>query len=381
MLRSLASDHPLRVVAQHAGITRVANLTGLDHIGFPVVAAIRPASRNMTVSFGKGASLDQAMTSAVMECAELFFAEQPPQLIQGSFSDLKHCGAVDPRLLCSQRVHENLAQHHFDWVAGIALASGRHVLIPWEVADMDYSISARANARVLDFGATGLAAGFDREQALRHGFLEVIERDCHHRWNIADDEDKAASLVNLSSVTSGAASALLSHIEAANLLCLIWDLTRNNGIPCFLAEIVDTEDNAHTPYVQGAAADISGERALFRALAEALQVRLTYISGSRDDLDHSDYGARYRAMADNRAWIKHHLPASRDFNGCTIESQTFQDLCQAIGHETGNEIVALDLTCGVAGLHVVKVIAPGLHDMSGIEWREASRQNTRVAAQ
>ena len=36
------------------GITRVANVTGLDHIGIPVVMVTRPNSRSISVSQGKG---------------------------------------------------------------------------------------------------------------------------------------------------------------------------------------------------------------------------------------------------------------------------------------------------------------------------------------
>ena len=39
------------------GITRVANITGLDVIGIPVAAAYRPNSRNIAVSQGKGLDL------------------------------------------------------------------------------------------------------------------------------------------------------------------------------------------------------------------------------------------------------------------------------------------------------------------------------------
>ena len=39
------------------GITRVANVTGLDTIGIPVVMVVRPNSRSLAVSQGKGLNL------------------------------------------------------------------------------------------------------------------------------------------------------------------------------------------------------------------------------------------------------------------------------------------------------------------------------------
>jgi YcaO-like protein with predicted kinase domain len=42
------------------GITRLADLTGLDRIGVPVFAAIRPNSRSVATSQGKGLTKDAA---------------------------------------------------------------------------------------------------------------------------------------------------------------------------------------------------------------------------------------------------------------------------------------------------------------------------------
>jgi ribosomal protein S12 methylthiotransferase accessory factor len=52
------------------GITRVANVTGLARIGIPVVQAVRPNSRSLSVSQGKGLTLAAAKASALMEAGE-----------------------------------------------------------------------------------------------------------------------------------------------------------------------------------------------------------------------------------------------------------------------------------------------------------------------
>lgn len=52
------------------GITRIANLTGLDRIGLPTVMVARPNSRSVAVSLGKGLSLRAAEASGVMEAIE-----------------------------------------------------------------------------------------------------------------------------------------------------------------------------------------------------------------------------------------------------------------------------------------------------------------------
>ena len=55
---------------QQMGITRIANVTGLDTIGIPVVMVTRPNSRSVAVSQGKGLSLTAAKASGVMEAIE-----------------------------------------------------------------------------------------------------------------------------------------------------------------------------------------------------------------------------------------------------------------------------------------------------------------------
>ena len=57
------------------GITRVANVTGLDRTGIPVVMVCRPNARSIAVSQGKGLTLEAAKASGIMESIEVWHAE------------------------------------------------------------------------------------------------------------------------------------------------------------------------------------------------------------------------------------------------------------------------------------------------------------------
>src|SRR5579863_8210093 len=57
------------------GITRVANITGLDYVGIAVATCIRPTAKHLSVSQGKGLSQELAEISAIMEAAEAFHME------------------------------------------------------------------------------------------------------------------------------------------------------------------------------------------------------------------------------------------------------------------------------------------------------------------
>ena len=87
------------------GITRIANVTGLDRIGIPVVMVCRPNSRSIAVSQGKGVTLDAAKASGLMESIEAWHAEriELPLKLAGS-SDL----SVNHRLIDIERLPDIL---------------------------------------------------------------------------------------------------------------------------------------------------------------------------------------------------------------------------------------------------------------------------------
>jgi ribosomal protein S12 methylthiotransferase accessory factor len=371
-------DPRVSALAQRIGVSRVAHLTGLDRVGLPVAAAIRPGSRNLTVSFGKGWTVEAAEVSAVMEAAELFFSERPPHPpVSACYAQLTAGAAVDPAALAERAEVSGLAQRSFDWVTGRVVGTGAGILVPWPVVSMDYTVAARAAPRVLAFGATGLAAGFDADAALLHGLYEVVERDCHQAWNMADDEVRETSLVDPGTLATPAVTSLLDLIVAAGLRLLLWEMTGEDGIPCFLAEVFDPAAGASTAYVQGAAARLQSDEAAERAIMEALQIRLTYISGGRDDLDYDDYGERYAAMVENRLWVAEHVPARR----CTSASDkpasataALNEVARRLARRTGGQILAVPLTAAADGVAVVKVIVPSLRDM-----RDAPRAEIPLA--
>lgn len=78
------------------GITRVANVTGLDHIGLPVYTAIRPTSRSLAVSQGKGLDAAAAKASALMESIEAWHAELAAlnRFVRREMQDVKRTDAL-----------------------------------------------------------------------------------------------------------------------------------------------------------------------------------------------------------------------------------------------------------------------------------------------
>jgi ribosomal protein S12 methylthiotransferase accessory factor len=79
-----------RPLLSNLGITRIANVTGLDRIGIPVVMVCRPNARSIAVSQGKGLNLDAAKASGLMEAVETYHAEHITlPLLLGSYAELR----------------------------------------------------------------------------------------------------------------------------------------------------------------------------------------------------------------------------------------------------------------------------------------------------
>ena len=81
----------IRPLLRDFGITRLADVTGLDIIGIPVVMAVRPLGTTLSVAQGKGATLLLAKVSGAMEAIEFWHAENAvpaPELFDTPASEI-----------------------------------------------------------------------------------------------------------------------------------------------------------------------------------------------------------------------------------------------------------------------------------------------------
>ena len=75
------------------GITRVADVTGLDVLGVPVAMAVRPLAATLSVSQGKGATYTHAAVSAAMEAIEVWHPRRCDPM-------MPHTSRPAPNLAC-----------------------------------------------------------------------------------------------------------------------------------------------------------------------------------------------------------------------------------------------------------------------------------------
>jgi YcaO-like protein with predicted kinase domain len=276
------------------GITRLARLTGLDRIGIPVWAAIRPNARTLSVSQGKGLDDDSAAVSALMEALELAFAERPHP-----------CGFTAPRAQLAARGDAILPLRGFlrhgekepgpyeeiRWVEGFDLIAGDPIFVPEEIIRIDDS--THGSRHPFWQSSDGLGAGNTLTEAIVHGLCERIERDAVALWSFRSAGEVAAKEVTASSLGDPSIRTMADRIAGAGLRLRLFDIATDLTVPAYLALIVPCAPEGlpvrYLELASGSGAHPVPQRAAVRAITEAAQTRLTTISGSRDDFDPDIY--------------------------------------------------------------------------------------------
>jgi YcaO-like protein with predicted kinase domain len=376
--RSQSIEDTLRHALRFApvmGITRVANVTGLDPVGIPVVMVCRPNSRSVAVSQGKGINLASARASGLMEAAELYHAETitlPLRL--ATYEELRYQhNVVEVEELPrgpSSRFHPNL---RILWCEGLDLLSGENVFVPYEMVHTNYTAPFPDGHGCFAASSNGLASGNRLVEAISQGICEVIERDATTLWKLRGEEKLNHNPLNLESVDDPICQEIVGKLERAGLHVAVWDITSDVEIAAFACCIVPRDDSAmwHCMVSTGHGCHPAPQVALARALTEAAQARLTVISGLRDDFRHDAYEqwldpSLIRAM--RRSMMS--LAPTRCFcdvpgwDGETFEDDVEREL-ECIKKVGVRRVVVVDLTKPEFRLPVVRVIVPGLEPILG----------------
>ena len=279
------------------GITRLADITGLDRIGIPVWLAQRPNARSLSGGQGKGVTDAAAQASAVMETIETWHAERVARGELVSFEALGHAQALDPRQLDpGPDLDAWDVDQGLEWVAGEDLLGGHDVFVPRQAIDLDLTDLSRP--RFLTGSTNGLASGNHSDEALVHGLYELVERDAERRWRLRPSDQRESTAVDQDEVAEANAGigALLEQIRAADCDVAVFNCTGRTGIATYRCVIADRVREFRPLACSGVGAHGLAALALVRAITEAAQSRATLIAGSRDDRYPSLYAASFRAV-------------------------------------------------------------------------------------
>jgi ribosomal protein S12 methylthiotransferase accessory factor len=357
----------VQAVMGQMGITRVANVTGLDRIGIPVIMVCRPNARSIAVSQGKGLDLAAATASGLMESVETFHAERidlPLKL--GSLADLAGTHPVIdvaalPRA-AGDRFHDHLA---ILWIEGSNLLGSGTIWLPYETVHANYTLPQPAGSGCFAASTNGLASGNHPLEAVCHAIAEIIERDATAAWYRLGKRERDRARLDLDSVDDPACRQVLMQLRATGFAVAAWETRGRVGVPSFYAVISD-ERRPETHPGAGAGCHPAPHIALLRALLEAVQVRTTYIAGARDDIGRAEYGpaAIERKLRNLRA-LTDDSGARRRFSEISgAEQATFADdldylLTQLVAAGV-REAAVVDLTSERFDLPVMRAVIPGL---------------------
>ncbi|WP_183898838.1 YcaO-like family protein [Rhizobium metallidurans] len=269
------------------GITRVARHTGLDHVGIPVWCAYAPNARSAVIAQGKGLSDEDAKVSAVMEALERAVASRPAvSSFRTTARDLQEQGHRFTTLkeLIGLRKADIGLDDTVEWATARELISDTPIHLPLEAAVLDRRHEGRFWA-----SSDGLASGNSLDEAILHGMLERIERDAFVLWQIGSDSHRHATCVDPTAFGDEVLNGLVQRISASGLVLKLFDIGSDIAVPCFTAllgprTVLSGAEVRFTEVTGGSGAHPSPVRAIIRAVTEAAQSRLTFVSGARDDI-------------------------------------------------------------------------------------------------
>lgn len=359
------------------GITRVADLTDLDVIGIPVCSAVRPASRSLSVSSGKGMTFDAAWISAVMESCEQALAEDASALtaIIDTQIGLARRGL---RSVPLERQSRCAAGHlppdkELAWVRGLSWLTGEPVYAPYELIGMDMATLSPWNTRDFRISSTGLASGGDFASAFAHALGELIEDDALFGAMLAPAGRKASD-IELAAGEDHDLLRAMSRIAATGIEARFSVVGYDSALPVVMAALLPQQDGSRERiYFSGYSCRPRLEDAALAALLEAVQCRVLFISGARDDLFEGEYRGVAGSSTERLFGTCRFLPPG---NGKSPQVDPALDDAIATVTLGGRDIYVFALGGGPFGLEAVRVVADDLISIS----RPESYPNSARAA-
>lgn len=380
----------------NAGITRVADITGLDRVGIPVFNAIAPYSNDhISVYSGKGITRQHAKVSAVMEAFERHAAALPrtPDIICSYNQALKqHESVLNPKEinLGINPMYNDELPLSWCWFYDLETSPPTPTLVPH--AATGYLRYSHEMPVFAVSSTNGIASGNTIEEAACHAIYELIERD---DWTAADivsnriaravsegriggGSPELGSLLgdeNPSLDTSSTPSevqSLLGLFSDAGIVVEMKDISGSSGVTTIIAIAHEVMGDNYSRLHQGFGCSCDPLIACTRALTEVAQSRAVDIQATREDISqpqekvpkwmrHSQRAASFRADG----WLMGRTKRTRSFKdlhgfNSSDFSQELETLCSCLKKMGLRKALLCDLSAPSFPMSVVRVVVPGI---------------------
>ena len=378
----------LRVVAESLGVTRLADITGLDRIGIPVYSSIVPDSRDLlSVYNGKGLRPIDAQAGALMEAIERQTALKVRlPYIEGSFAALRDtvC-ALDPKSLNQQLAPDYAEDRTYSWTEGRDIVSGQPCYVPSKLAGFMWHDVPHPSPFFLT-DTNGLASGNCREEAICHALCELAERDAwtetelaaHHLprlrrvFALGPEAEDGPDDLEIYPCIEPDSDELFENFHQAGLFPVVRDITSTLGVPTIFASVADENIVGYPMAHSGMGSHPNARVALRRALTELAQSRCVDIQAVREDIAPPDavvesFSLHMRRISaiHRQSWYLGPSKCRRRFSD--VASHAFQhideDLAFLVDRFTSSglaQIIVVDFTPEQSNYSVVRVIVPGI---------------------
>ena len=275
--------HRAKLYMDRLGISRVTDSTRLDRIGIPVFSSIRPsaAEASLCVHAGKGTTATEARTGALMEAIEFAFSDPTnstltvrnvlPEYILGKDSGADAILELCPRMNIGIKMDVPIPS-----VKALELNSNQELDVP---AELVFTPFDQIEEKYFGSHTNGLSSGNSITEATIHGILEVIERDAVSFQTFRDD-----SYLIYSETLPASLKTILDKIELAGLEVIVKYVNHNSGLPVFMCWLIEPLMKNSIYINKGYGCHINKSIAITRAVTEAVQSRMSFIHGGRDDL-------------------------------------------------------------------------------------------------
>jgi len=380
------------------GITSYREITGLDIIGIPIWIAHRPLSSTISVTAGKNPDRMLAAVGSITEAIEFWASEQPQgkyHLMSWRQMDEMGRSGDEPRIaltgaelldlqdypLARDNVLDENTPIAWEMVEGI----GEGMPLAWMPSHLIW-LKDRVAMQFLDVqqSSNGLASGTSQEDALLQALYELVERDGwtinYHLRSTLGLPPVPISLVNLPPELAWS----IGLIRQAGLWPMLFDCTQSDlHIPVCGCALFGRDN---VGLFGGYGAHLSFRVAAQRAIIEAVQSRLCYISGARDDLYRRDFIVMKQTATEKLIRQLENLPTTEiDWELDTQYEGPIEELRALVSRLNSAGIKRLYFRTlaqedfGIHTLHVVKAIAPQLEGVHCEYWRTNGRATAALA--
>jgi ribosomal protein S12 methylthiotransferase accessory factor len=273
-------------------------------------------------------------------------------------------------------------------VATKDLSSGRKYLVPAELVFLPYPREL-GGSRYFGSNSNGLCSGNSVLEATIHGIAEVIERDVCSFQSIKDTSELISNRTLPASIRK-----IETSLSAVGMNLHVRYVENMFRIPYFMAVVAESKVINPIYVSVGYGCHPLKEIALTRAVCEALQSRLSFIHGGRDDLVNR-YERFKRSSAGKQARYADSLLARVSRNGSLVRfgsipdhSRTATDLpsalnvlLDALAQNGFKRVLRVVYTRPRLPLQVLRVIVPRLECFTETTARVGVRLRDYVKSQ